>query len=211
MRRDRRRTRPRPPADEHTDDDDHAGEADEAADHDHDGIDPHFWLDPLRLADVGDASPSGSSALVPDDADTFTQNAAALREQLEALDAEFSAGLADCANTDLVTSHQAFGYLADRYGLTQIGISGLSPDEEPTPAQLAVVTDFVDANDVTTIYYETLVDPGIAETVASETGASTAVLDPLEGLSADASDGDADYLSVMRANLAALQAGQGCP
>ena len=150
-----------------------------------DGIDPHFWLDPLRLADVGDAIAAELSALAPDEAATFTQNAAALRSELEALDAEFSAALADCANTDLVTSHQAFGYLAQRYGLTQVGISGLSPDEEPTPAQLAEVTDFVAANDVTTIYYETLVDPGIAETVAAETGASTAVLDPLEGLNAD--------------------------
>jgi zinc transport system substrate-binding protein len=185
--------------------------SDDHADEPGDGLDPHFWLDPLRLADVGDAVALELTALLPDDADTFAQNAAALRERLEALDAEFSDGLADCANTDLVTSHQAFGYLAQRYRLTQVGISGLSPDEEPTPAQLAEVADFVAANDVTTIYYETLVDPGIAETVASETGATTAVLDPLEGLTADAIDGGTDYVSVMGTNLAALRAGQGCP
>ncbi len=85
-----------------------------------------------------------------------------------------------------MTSHESFGYLAQRYGLTQIGITGLSPDEEPSPARLAEVTDFVNANDVRTIYFETLVDPSIAETVASETGASTAVLDPLEGLNPEA-------------------------
>ena len=107
-----------------------------------------------------------------------------------------------------MTSHEAFGYLAQRYGLTQVGITGLSPDSEPSPARLAEVADFVDANDVQTIYFETLVDPSIAETVATETGATTAVLDPLEGLT-DESAG-ADYLAVMRANLASLRSGQGC-
>ena len=106
------------------------------------------------------------------------------------------------------TSHEAFGYLADAYGLTQVGIAGLSPDSEPSPATLADVAEFVDAHDVTTIYYEALVDPSIAETVAAETGAGTAVLDPLEGLS-DESAGD-DYFAVMRSNLATLRTGQGC-
>jgi zinc transport system substrate-binding protein len=142
----------------------------------------------------------------------LAQNATALRSQLEQLDAEFQAGLDDCASTDLVTSHESFGYLAQRYGLSQIGITGLSPDEEPSPARLAEVTDFVNANDVRTIYFETLVDPSIAETVASETGASTAVLDPLEGLDIDGTGDPAggDYLAVMRANLETLRAGQGC-
>ena len=107
-----------------------------------------------------------------------------------------------------MTSHEAFGYLADAYGMTQVGIAGLSPDSEPSPATLADVAEFVDAHDVTTIYYEALVDPSIAETLAAETGAGTAVLDPLEGLS-DESAGD-DYFAVMRSNLATLRTGQGC-
>jgi zinc transport system substrate-binding protein len=147
--------------------------------------------------------------MAPADAATFAENAATLRSQLEELDAELATGLADCASSDLVTSHAAFGYLAQRYGLTQVGITGLSPDEEPSPARLAEVTDFVRANGVETIYFETLVDPSIAETVASETGASTAVLDPLEGLAENAADGD--YLAVMRTNLETLRSGQQCP
>jgi zinc transport system substrate-binding protein len=181
---------------------------DTASGHDESDVDPHFWLDPMRLADVGDAVAARFSELAPSEAATFEQNAAALRADLEQLDQEFADALAECASTDLVTSHEAFGYLAQRYGLTQVGITGLSPDSEPSPARLAEVADFVEANHVQTIYFETLVDPSIAETVATETGANTAVLDPLEGLT-DESAG-ADYLAVMRANLASLRSGLGC-
>lgn len=172
------------------------------------GVDPHFWLDPVRLAAVGDAVAIELGTLDPDSADRFTANAAELRTELEQLDGAFRTGLDVCASRDLVTSHEAFGYLADRYGMTQVGISGLSPDTEPSPATLADVADFVAAHDVATIYFETLVDPSIAETVASETGAGTAVLDPLEGLGDAAGGGD--YFTVMRTNLATLRDGQGC-
>jgi zinc transport system substrate-binding protein len=170
--------------------------------------DPHFWLDPTRLADVGDALAARLGTADPAKAATFTANAAALRKDLEALDGEMKAGLATCTNKDVVTSHQAFGYLAEHYGLTQVGITGLSPEAEPDAKTIAKVTDFVRANDVTTIYYETLVSPAVAKTVAAETGARTTVLDPIEGIS-DASAAQ-DYLGVMRANLAALRAGQPC-
>lgn len=185
-------------------DEEHAdeGTADEGT------ADPHFWLDPTRLADVGDALADRLAKADPDQADTFTANAAAFRKDLEALDAELEAGLSSCANTDIVTSHQAFGYLAQRYGLTQVGIAGLSPEAEPDAATIARVADFVTENKVATIYYETLVSPAVAETVAAETGAATAVLDPIEGIS-DASAAQ-DYLGVMRANLESLKAGQPC-
>ncbi len=170
--------------------------------------DPHFWLDPTRLADVGDAVAERLAAADPERAATFTANAAALRRELEALDAELAAGLASCADTDIVTSHEAFGYLARRYGMNQLGITGLSPEAEPDAATMAEVADFVIEHDVATIYYETLVSPEVAETVAAETGAKTAVLDPIEGIG-DASAAQ-DYLGVMRANLAVLRAGQPC-
>lgn len=197
-------------ADDHADEDDDADDDDHAddGDHDHAGGDPHFWLDPTRYADLADAVAARLGELAPDAADEFAANAATLRGELETLDAEFADGLADCASTDLVTSHTAFNYLAERYGLRQVGITGLSPNAEPAPGKLAEVTDFVDANGVTTVFYETLVDPAIAETIAAETGASTAVLDPLEGLS-DASPGN-DYFEVMRSNLASLRAGLRC-
>ncbi|PRY42132.1 zinc transport system substrate-binding protein [Geodermatophilus tzadiensis] len=170
--------------------------------------DPHFWLDPTRLADVGDALADRLAEVDPDGAATFRDNAAALRGDLEALDAEMEQGLADCAVTTMVTSHDAFGYLADRYGLEVVGINGLSPSAEPDPAQLAEISTLVRERGVTTVYTETLVDPAVAETVAEEAGVQTAVLDPLEGLT-DESAGS-DYLEVMRADLATLQEGQGC-
>jgi zinc transport system substrate-binding protein len=171
--------------------------------------DPHFWLDPMRMADVGDDLARRLGEINPQDAGSFMANAQAVRAQLAALDRELTDGLASCANRDLVTSHDAFGYLAEAYDLRQVGITGLTPDAEPSPRELSAVTEFVRANEVATIYFETLVSPDIAETVARETGAQTQVLDPLEGLT-DASQGE-DYLAVMRSNLANLKTGQSCP
>ena len=170
--------------------------------------DPHFWLDPLRLADVGDAVADSLSQLDPPAQTTFDANAAALRATLERLDSSYRKGLSDCERRQLVTSHTAFGYLADAYQLEQVGLTGLTPETEPNPQELADVTQFVRDNDVQTIFYETLVSPDVAETVARATGASTSVLDPLEGLS-DESEGD-DYLQVMQSNLTNLQEGLSC-
>jgi zinc transport system substrate-binding protein len=171
--------------------------------------DPHFWLDPTRLADVADALARRFAQAAPQHAATFTANAATLRKDLTTLDGEFRAGLATCASRSLVTSHEAFGYLARRYDLQQVGISGLSPEAEPDAATIARVAEFVRSRGVRTVYVETLVSPDIARTVAAETGARTAVLDPIEGPPA-ADSGARDYLGVMRADLAVLRAGQGC-
>jgi zinc transport system substrate-binding protein len=171
-------------------------------------VDPHFWLDPTRLADVADAVGQRLGEVDPARAAAFTDGAAEVRAELEALDAELAEGLAGCAGSDLVTSHTAFGYLAARYDMEQVGITGLSPESEPSPKALAEVADFVADNDVRTIYSEALVSPEVARTLARETGVQTAVLDPLEGLSSESSG--EDYLSVMRANLAVLQVGQAC-
>jgi zinc transport system substrate-binding protein len=172
-------------------------------------VDPHFWLDPTRLNAVAQLITDRLAQLDPADASTFRANGQALGADLAALDGEFSAGLASCTNRDIVTGHQAFGYLAQRYHMTQVGITGPTPEQEPDPATLARVADFVRDNGVRTIYYETLLSPAIARTVAAETGARAAVLDPVEGITT-ASSGR-DYLEVMRADLAALEAGQPCP
>jgi zinc transport system substrate-binding protein len=169
------------------------------------GTDPHFWLDPQRLSAV---SSQIEQRLAQLDAASYQANLTSLTADLTTLDAEYRTGLADCANKDLVTSHQAFGYLSERYGMTQVGISSLSPDAEPNPAVLARVADFVRKNDVRTIYYETLVSPAIANAVAGETGARTAVLDPIEGIT-NKSQGR-DYFAIMRANLKNLEEGQPC-
>ncbi|GAA4403556.1 zinc ABC transporter substrate-binding protein [Fodinibacter luteus] len=170
--------------------------------------DPHFWLDPTRMAAVATSLGEAFAERDPDDAAAYRANAAALVTDLTALDEEYRTGLASCESTELVTGHAAFGYLAQRYGLGQEGIAGISPDAEPDAATLRELTEHVREAGVTTVYAETLVPPALAETIARETGAKVAVLDPLEGIT-DASAG-ADYLEVMRANLRTLREGQSC-
>jgi zinc transport system substrate-binding protein len=163
--------------------------------------DPHIWLDPTRYATAVET--------IAESLDRREQGRA-LVDELEELDRQFEDGLSDCERRELVTTHAAFGYLAARYDLEQISISGLTPEVEPTPRALEQIIDRVRASGATTIFFETLVSPRLAETVARETGAKTAVLDPLEGLSEEDLDRGADYLSVMRDNLAALRRGLGC-
>ena len=163
--------------------------------------DPHVWLDPVRFSRVVERI----GALLHRPA-----RARRLVERLQRLDGEYRRGLARCRRREIVTSHEAFGYLADRYGLRQVAITGLSPEAEPTPGKLARVLDAVRETGATTVFFETLVSPRLAETVARETGARTAVLDPVEGLTGAESDAGADYFSLMRRNLAALRAALGC-
>jgi zinc transport system substrate-binding protein len=144
----------------------------------------------------------------PDHAAEYARNAATLGKQLRTLDRSFRAGLAHCARREFITTHAAFGYLAQRYHLTQIPISGISPDAEPSPIRIAAVQRLAVAHGLTTIFSETLVSPAIAQAIAGDLGLVTDVLDPIEGIT-DQSRGD-DYLSVMSANLAALRKAGGC-
>jgi zinc transport system substrate-binding protein len=173
------------------------------------GNDPHVWLDPTRLATIGDRLADRLAARDGPNGDTYRDRAAALRADLTALDTEFATGLRDCQRRDIVTSHAAFGYLAARYGLTQVPVSGLSPESEPTPQRVAAVAALARDHGATTIFFETLVSPKVARTLATEVGARAEVLDPIEGLDPDAPPG-ADYLSVMRDNLAKLRTALGC-
>ena len=170
--------------------------------------DPHFWLDPLRYADVADAVAEELAAVDPDGGQDYRANAAALRADLEALDGDLEEGLADCTSREVVTTHDAFGYLGHRYDLHLTGISGISPESEPSPARLAEVAAMVEADGIATIYTEPLLGDAIARTLKDETGVEVLTLDPVEGIT-DASSGE-DYLAVMRANLASLRQGQGC-
>jgi zinc transport system substrate-binding protein len=186
--------------------DEHAEEGDE-----HGDVDPHFWLDPTLMRAAVDAIEAELASLSPADAATFAANAAAYDAELTALDAELTAGLTGCARTQIVTAHAAFYYLAHRYGLQQLAITGLSPDSEPDPQRLDELADLVEREGVTTIFSETLVSAEIAETLARETGATTAVLNPLEGLTDEQLEAGETYLSVQRENLAALQTALDCP
>jgi len=171
--------------------------------------DPHFWLDPQRYSNVATAISARLSSVDPAHKADYEKSARAFVDKLTALSKEFSTGLASCQRRDLVTSHAAFGYLAQRFGMKQVAINGISPEQEPDSAEIAAVSTFAKANGVTTVYAETLASPAIAATVAREAGARVATLDPIEGLTKQSSG--KDYFEVMRSNLKALQAGQGCP
>jgi zinc transport system substrate-binding protein len=163
--------------------------------------DPHVWLDPVRFAKVAERV-GGALAAEP--------AARRLADRLRALDAEYREGLAGCERRVLVTAHDAFAYLGERYDLDVVPIAGVSPEAEPSARDLEEVVDVVRARGATTVFVEPLLSPEVGETVARETGAETAVLDPLEGLTEEAVERGDDYFSVMRANLAALREGLGC-
>lgn len=184
--------------------DEHAVESGEGGE----SLDPHFWLDPLRYEKVSRAMAAELGRVSQTDRMTFDDNVDEFSRRLTTLDGDFAAGLQQCEKKDIVTSHAAFGYLAQRYGLHQVAIAGLTGGGEADPARMAQITDYVRKNSVSTIYTEPLADPALGKTVAQETGAVTAVLDPLESLT-DAGPGG-DYMEIMRANLATLRKGQNC-
>lgn len=194
-----------PPIGEHHEDEGHDGQ-------DHAGsavsYDPHLWLDPSRMASVATELADRLGQADGAHRDAFTENARAVTGALTKLDAEFRAGLRTCRQKTMVTSHAAFGYLADRYGLTQVPIAGIDPQDEPSPARLAELTKEIARSGASTIFTETLVSPKVARTLANETGVRTATLDPAEGIARGSSD---DYLSIMRRNLSTLRTALSCP
>lgn len=176
----------------------------EDADHHHGDFDPHVWLDPENAKIEMEAIRDALCAADPENSTVFQSNYEKYAAELDALDAEFREKLAPLPNRTIVVAHEAFGYLCDAYGLTQVGIEGLSPDSEPDPGRMAEVIDFVREHSISTIFFEELVAPKVAEAIASETGAQAKMLSPLEGLSDEQAAAGADYFSVMHDNLAAL-------
>ena len=198
-------------ADEHADEhsDEHADE--HADEHDHGDMDPHFWLDPTALATVADEIGEALSDADAGQSAAYSQRAAEYRAQLETLDGELSDGLETCERRTIVTAHAAFGWLARRYDLEHLAIAGSSPDQEPSAERIAELADLAREGGVTTIFTEELVSPDVAETLAREAGGlRTAVLDPMESISDDARAEGATYLTIQRANLAALREALDC-
>ena len=186
---------------------DHEGHDHAGHDHHHDmSADPHFWLDPIRMAKaatlVGDKLAEADSA----HADTYKANAKALAEELTTLGDTLVTKTSKCQVKTFVTAHTAFGYLADRTGLTQVGISGLDPESSPSPARLAEIGQIAKEQGVTTIFTEALIDPKVAQTLADDLGITTAVLDPIESQT----DSSKDYAAVMQANIDALTKANNC-
>ncbi|MGY0023903.1 metal ABC transporter substrate-binding protein [Streptomyces sp. YJ-C3] len=180
----------------------------EEHDHDHDhgdenGSDPHIWLDPVKYAEVAEGVGKALQKADPDHAAEYKKNTAAVVKDLDALNTAFEDGLKDTGSKVFITTHAAFGYLAERYGLTEEAISGLDPESEPSAARVKDLQKMAKADGVTTVFYETLVSDKTAKTLAGDAHLKTDVLDPIEGITGK-SKGD-DYIQVMKSNLAALQ------
>ncbi|MEV7443383.1 metal ABC transporter substrate-binding protein [Streptomyces sp. NPDC091204] len=167
------------------------------------GTDPHVWLDPAKYAEVAKGVGAALEKADPSHAADYRKNTDELVGQLAALDTEFKDGLKNTASRTFITTHAAFGYLAERYGLDQEGISGVDPESEPSPARMKELQEVAKKENVSTVFFETLASDKTAKVLASDTGLKTDVLDPLEGIS-DKSQG-ADYFEVMRSNLKNLQ------
>ncbi|TDT41124.1 zinc transport system substrate-binding protein [Streptomyces sp. BK208] len=189
---------------------DHGGEEHAEEEHSEEGEhgpDPHVWLDPVKYAEIARGVAGAFEKADPDHADDYRKNAEALAKKLAGLDTAYRDGLAKTGTKVFFTNHAAFGYLAERYGLTQEAINGLDPESEPSPARIRELQREAEADGVTTVFYETLVSGKTAKTLAKDAGLKTDVLDPLEGIT-DQSRGD-DYVAVMEANLKALRAALG--
>ncbi|WP_332644718.1 metal ABC transporter substrate-binding protein [Aeromicrobium sp.] len=177
--------------------------------HDHEeDTDPHVWLDPQNMRVITNAVEGQLSKTDSAHADEYRANADRLLTKLDKLGVQFQEGLANCRTRTIVTSHAAFHYLAAQFNLTQVPIAGIDPSNEPSPSQLADITKLVRKDGITTIFTEELVSPAIADTIARETGAKTATLDPIEGLSDDTKD--ENYVTLMEKNLATLQKANDC-
>ena len=173
-------------------------------------FDPHFWLDPIAAQKEASAIRDALIARDPVHKEEYVRNAGVFEQKLAALDREYAAGLASCRLDTIVASHAAFAYLAKRYGFEMLSTSGISPEEEPSPKHLAELATLVRERGIRYVFFETLVSPKIADTLARETGAQTLVFNPLEGLTEEERNSRENYLSVMRENLKNLRVALEC-
>lgn len=172
--------------------------------------DPHFWLDPVAAIKIVDNILAGLIKASPENESYFTNNANAYKDKLTTLDKSFKEGLSSCQTDTTITSHEAFSYLSKQYKINLVSISGIDPSVEPDASKLAEISDLVKSKGIKYIFFESLVSPKLAETIASETGAKTAVLDPIEGFSEEDQQKGDDYINVQQRNLQNLKTALEC-
>ncbi|MEU8978810.1 metal ABC transporter substrate-binding protein [Streptomyces sp. NPDC048309] len=185
----------------------HAAAHDDTKGEETGGTDPHIWLDPVRYAEVANGVGKALEKADPKHAADYKKNTEALVKKLDGLNTQFKDGLAGTKTKVFITTHAAFGYLAERYGLTEEAINGLDPESEPSANRVKDLEKMAKADGVTTVFYETLVSDKTAKTIAGDAGLKTDVLDPIEGITGKSKG--SDYLQVMESNLKALQTALG--
>lgn len=181
---------------EHHEDDKH--EDGEDHEHNHGAFDPHVWLDPVLFAEIAEALRDELVTLDPSNKSLYTQNTDTLLEKLEVLDSQYEQQLARCELDEVITSHDAFGYVGDRYGFEIHAIAGISTQSTPSARALAELREEAEEG-IGAILLENNSIAAFGETLARETGLKTLSIDP----AVSASGGD-DYIGIMNANLAAF-------
>ncbi|MEI7604438.1 MAG: zinc ABC transporter substrate-binding protein [bacterium] len=174
------------------------------------GIDPHIWLDPTLVKKQAESIASALSEIDPVNKDYYLNNLLSYSRKLDNLNSKYVQGLTNCKQRNIVTSHEAFGYIGKKYSINIINIAGLSPEEEPSAQKLAEIKNIINEKGINYIFFETLTSPKIAETLSQETGAKVAVLNPLEGLKEEEKNSGKNYFTVMEDNLNILKQAMQC-
>lgn len=185
-------------------------DSDDSAEEEHGQFDPHYWLDPRLFADLAEEIKNQLAHQYPEDAPLFSSNNRVVQADIAAVYARYKQRLAHCDLDTVIVSHDAFGYLSRQFGFQVISIAGFSPQVQPSAKRLGELATLAKEQGIKTIFFESLVSPKLSETLASEIGATTAVLDPIEGISAADRAKGIDYVKIMEKNLDALAAAMQC-
>ena len=162
--------------------------------------DPHTWLDPEKVAEEAQIIADKLSELDGANKDTYQKNAQSFSAKAHDLTKKYQPIFEKVNQRNFVTQHTAFSYLAKRFGLNQLGIAGISPDQEPSPRQLTEIQEFVKNYKVKTIFTESNASSKVADTLVKSTGVTLKTLNPLE---ADPQN-DKSYLENLEENLSVL-------
>lgn len=171
--------------------------------------DSHVWLDPILMQQIVEDIGRQLELIDPNNATVIRENVVKKLAVLQGIDGAYRSGLASCSIPEIVSSHDAFGFLAKRYGFTTHSITGISPESEPSPSKLVELTNLIRSRHITTVFFEELASDALSKTLADETGAKTDVLDAIESLSSEESE-RLEYLGIMEKNLAKLKTAMVC-
>lgn len=174
-------------------------------DHSHDGEDPHVWLDPIRSIEYAENIKQALIDVQPDFAEEFTANFEELKAELEGLDNEFQEMIEEVDKNTIIVSHAGYGYWENRYKISQLGIAGLSPTNEPSIQQIKEVISYMEENEINYVMFEQNIPTNIAETVRDEVGAEDLWLHNLESLTEEDLENGENYFSLMRRNIETLR------
>ena len=174
------------------------------------GIDPHIWLSPSLAKVQVDNIRDALSEADPEGKAYYEKNAAAYNARLDALDSEIMAAMDNCSKKNILVTHATLGYFCRRYGCTQLAITGVDPEAEPSPADLAKIIDQARENNVTAVFLESMIDPRAAQTISSEINGSVLTFNSVHGLTPEEEAAGDGYISLMEGNLANIKIGLGC-